>query len=169
VGENPSRFQGADRPVEQVSFDDVQGFLGRANQRESDLNLRLPTEAEWEYACRAGSTTAYAFGNELSDLVANFDGKVGETVPVESYGPNAWGLYQMHGNVFEWCADWWGPYSPERAVDPKGPDVGSFRVFRGGSWFVSARRCRSPYRRGWRVVPGSRFVDLGFRLARGPE
>jgi len=152
-----------------VSWDDVQGFLSQINERVLGLDLRLPAEAEWEYACRAGTTTAFAFGDDLTHDMANFGGDKRETVPVRSYRPNAWGLYQMHGNVDEWCADcYFGYYSGETLVDPKCPEHGSDRVYRGGSWFFVAQNCRSAYRVVW-CDPGIRHDILGFRLCRGPE
>ena len=134
MGSNPSDFKGSTLPVEQVSWEDVQAMVKKLNQEArppSGYRFALPTEAQWEYACRAGTETAYAFGNKLSKTDANFDSK--GTVPVKSYRPNPWGLYDMHGNVWEWCEDWYG----ERlrgGVDPRGESSGVHRVLRGGSW-----------------------------------
>ena len=136
---------------------------------------RLPTEAEWEYACRAGTQTVFHDGDSLDATMANFDGNYpygsgrkgeyrDETVAVGSFKPNAWGLHDMHGNVWEWCADWYGEYPAGLAVDPSGPPSGEDRVLRGGSWGNLARYCRSAYRDGY--DPGDRGGFLGFRLAR---
>src|SRR5262249_18000253 len=131
--------------VEQVSWEDVQRFLARINDAAPDLLLHLPTETEWEYACRAGTTTAFSFGNQITPEQVNYDGnyphargKRGlyrrETVPVKALPCNDWGLYQMHGNVWEWCQDWYGAYPAETVVDPAGPVQGAGRVLRGGGW-----------------------------------
>jgi formylglycine-generating enzyme required for sulfatase activity len=171
MGSNPSYFKGeATLPVEQVSWEDVQEFLRKLNAKEGGTKYRLPTEAEWEYAARAGSTTAYSFGNDerqLGDYAWYFANSGSKTHPVGQKKPNAWGLYDMHGNVWEWVQDWYGPYSAGSAVDPAGPSSGSRRVFRGGSWIFDARLCRSAYR--YRVTPGSRIHYLGVRLLRTAE
>jgi formylglycine-generating enzyme required for sulfatase activity len=154
IGENPSRFKGFNRPVERVSWNDAQDFIKKINSKKDDLNLRLPTEAEWEYACRAGTTTPFYFGENITPNQVNYDGnypyaggKKGkyreETVEVKSLPCNGWGLYEMHGNVWEWCADWYGDYPPELVVDPNGPDRGDYRVLRGGSWISVGRDVRS--------------------------
>ena len=171
TGANPSEFKSdevfsAELPVETVSFDDVQKFLTQLNERLGHGSLfSLPTEAQWEYACRAGTDTPFSFGETISTDQANFDGK-GEyrekTVAVKSLPCNLWGLYQMHGNVWEWCADWYSDYLLDDLTDPQGPDSGSSRVVRGGGWFVSARDVRSACRS--RFVPGFRSHDLGFRV-----
>jgi len=177
MGENPSRFQGDDRPVEQVSWDDCQAFLGRANRLRGDgLVLRLPSEAEWEHACRAGTRTTFSFGDLLDTERANYngnspynDGPKGEsrqrTLPVRRFDPNPWGLYQMHGNVYEWCADRYGAYPGGRVSDPTGPADGSFRVLRGGAWLLNGRFLRSASRNCY--SPDDRSVGLGLRLAGG--
>jgi uncharacterized protein (TIGR02996 family) len=157
MGSNPSFFQGDDRPVEQVSWDDCQEFCTKLAVRDGK-RYRLPTEAEWEYACRAGTTTPFHFGATISTEQANYDGnytygkgKKGkyrqETTPVGSFPANAWGLCNMHGNVWEWCQDWDGPYS-RKIKDPQGPDTGDGRVVRGGSWYGYPRWCRSAFRSG---------------------
>ncbi len=162
-------------PIEGVSCYDAQEFIRRLNQKEGTDKYRLPTEAEWEYACRAGSTTAFAFGSCLSTEQGNYDGNYPlagcnkgvyrkKAVMVGSLAPNAWGLYDMHGNVWEWCSDWFDAYPSGSVTDPAGPSSGSNRVYRGGSWSYDAGRCRSAYR--GRFDPGSRGNDLGFRLAR---
>ncbi len=176
MGNNPARFQdNANNPVEQVSWDDVQGFLQALNQRVSGLTARLPTEAEWEYACRAGTTTPFAFGNSISPSQANYDGNYpyaggqkGEyrqkTVPVKSFPPNAWGLYQMHGNVWEWCQDWYGDYPTQAVTDPQGAASGPYRVLRGGSWNSNAHYLRSANRY---LTLVNRLSSHGFRLVLG--
>jgi len=176
MGDNPSRFKGSDRPVEGVSWDDAQRFIARLNGERDDLLLRLPSEAEWEYACRAGSTSPFWFGDTIGTAQANYDGNYpyaggakgenrGQTVEVTALPANDWGLYQMHGNVWEWCQDWYEDYPKGPVRDPRGPDTGASRVQRGGSWFSSARRPRSAYR--VHGHPGIRFDGTGFRLARG--
>lgn len=191
---NPSGFQANTNPVERVTWFDAVVCCNLLSEEEglrpcyriASLNeekdgqitsakvtvlpdgtgYRLLTEAEWEYACRAGTTTPFTYGDTLTPAQANFDeSKVGQTRPVASYPANAFGLYDMHGNVSEWCADWYSPYQGD-AVDPRGPDTGSFRVYRGGGLNVSSWFCRSVYRI-W-DSPGYRNADLGFRLARGP-
>jgi formylglycine-generating enzyme required for sulfatase activity len=140
---------------------------------ESGHTYRLPTEAEWEYAARARTTTPFAFGNCLSTNDANYDGKhpltgcsKGQyrktTISVGSLRKNVWGLYDMHGNVYEWCQDWYGKYPTGSVTNPTGPATGSLRVIRGGSWNDEARYCRSAFR--LRRSPGYASLDLGFRL-----
>jgi formylglycine-generating enzyme required for sulfatase activity len=165
---NPSHFMGdSNRPVEGVSWDEVQEFIRRLNNKESGARYRLPTEAEWEYAARAGSTTAYSFGDGVGQLgqYAWYNGNSGKTThPVGQLQPNAWGLYDIHGNVWEWVQDWYGSYASGTVTDPVGPQVGSIRVYRGGSWYYNARHCRSVNRNG--VAPDYRGGGLGFRLLR---
>ena len=176
LGENPSRFTGAERPVEQVSWEDAQRFLERLNTVLADGAFRLPTEAEWEYACRAGTTTPFWFGEQITSEQVNYDGNHpyaggrrgvcrSETVPVQALPCNGWGLYQMHGNMWEWCQDWSGAYASGPAIDPVGPDAGGHRVLRGGGWFSDGGHVRSAYRLAAR--PSPRYDDFGFRLARG--
>ena len=168
TGNNPSNFKGdPNRPVESVSWDDVQEFIRRLNSREGGATYRLPTEAEWEYAARAGSQTRWSFGDEASQLgrYAWYDGNAGrQTHPVGQLQPNPWGLYDMHGNVWEWVQDWYGSYASGAAVDPAGPASGSGRVYRGGGWDFTARGCRSANRGV--DEPGFRLDSLGFRLLR---
>jgi formylglycine-generating enzyme required for sulfatase activity len=163
--------------VEQVSWDDCQEFIRKVNGLVSGGGFRLPTEVEWEYACRAGSTTAFHYGNDLDSSMANFDGNCPygngakgryreTTVTAGTFKPNAWNLYDMHGNVWEWCSDWYGEYPSGGVSDPTGPGFGSGRVGRGGCWGRIARICRSACR--GRDDPGSRCNDLGLRLARSP-
>jgi formylglycine-generating enzyme required for sulfatase activity len=156
MGKNPSGFQGVENPVERVSWNDVQEFLQKLNQQVGKEMFRLPTEAEWEYACRAGTNTAYSFGNDPNKLGQyawydkNSDRK---THPVGQLAPNAWGLYDMHGNVWEWCQDWYAS--------------GSDRVIRSGDWSNVAKNCRSARR--YHFSPDGRDNGLGFRLVRTPS
>ncbi len=200
MGANPSSFEAPSRPVEQVSWDDCQEFVDRLNFRIRGLEVHLPTEAEWEYACRAGTETATWLGDleilgqrnaPLLDEIAWYGGNSGvgldPGVGVDSSGwnekqhphtraatrevalkrPNPWGLYDMLGNVEEWCWDWQGTYQPEVAIDSEGPEGGAGRVIRGGSWFDGARSVRAAYRLWYH--PGKRNHYLGFRLSRGQE
>ncbi len=161
MGNNPSRFKGRKRPVETVSWDDCVEFCDRLGQR-TGMRIRLPTEAEWEYACRAGTSTAYHFGNELEPRLANYAGS--NTSEVGSYPPNAWGLYDMHGNVSEWCQDWYGPYPQGDSRDPQGSNYGDSRLLRGGSWYSYPVKCRSARRNGCRAW----LRPLQLRLPGGP-
>ena len=163
MGDNPSSFKGEDRPVEKVSWADVQEFIRRLNaQEDGGDRYRLPTEAEWEYACRAGTTGDYA--GDLDAMGWYSDNSGGETHPVGRKAPNAFGLYDMHGNVWEWVADWYGDYPSGAVMDPKGPESGSNRVVRGGSWYGTAGIARSAHR--ILSPPGRRDDGLGFRLVR---
>jgi formylglycine-generating enzyme required for sulfatase activity len=174
MGNNPSRFRncGAACPVEQVSWNDVQDFIRRLNQKNGMNKYRLPTEAEWEYAARAGGQTKYCFGDDADDLgeYAWYDRNSGSrTHPVGRKKPNAWGLYDMHGNVWEWVQDWKGEYHAGRVSNPTGPQRGSSRVFRGGSWNSYAENCRSADRDRYDLDrPDLRYDHLGFRLVRTP-
>jgi formylglycine-generating enzyme required for sulfatase activity len=172
---DPSYFKNCDNcPVEQVSWNDiVNEFILKLN-RMTGMNFRLPTEAEWEYAARGGATTRFYTGGCLSTHQANYDGNYPasgcssgtyreKTLPVGSFSPNGYGLHDMHGNVWEWCSDWYGTYSSGNQTNPKGPSTGASRVFRGGGWGRSARRCRVSDRYG--STPADRHSDLGFRLA----
>ena len=165
MGNNPSNWKGDNLPVEKVSWNDCQKFVSKLNSMYPGHNYRLPTESEWEYACRAGTSTKYYSGNSSSDLgrVGWYDDNSGsKTHSVGQKGSNSWGLYDMHGNVWEWCQDWKGDYPSGSVTDPKGPSSGSYRVLRGGSWYVLARYCRSAYR-NW-VNPDVRGGNVGFRL-----
>lgn len=169
MGGNPSLFQecGEDCPVENVSWEDAQDFINKLNRTEKTFKYRLPTEAEWEYACRAGSTQRYCFGDgedELRQYAWYADNSQKSTHPVGRLKPNAWGLYDLHGNVYEWCQDWYGEYPPGPVTDPKGPSSGDYRLLRGGSWDSEAGDLRSTYRH--RLTPGYRYGHEGFRVAR---
>jgi len=156
MGNNPSEFKGEKNlPVDSISWDDCQSFCKKLGEKEK-RRYRLPTEAEWEYACRAGTTTAFHMGETIATDQANFNGnyiygagKKGlyreKTLPVGSFPPNAWGLYDMHGNLWQWCQDWHGGYSKD-AVDPQGPKTGKQRSLRGGSWGNHPVFCRSANR-----------------------
>ena len=177
MGDNPSRFtDDPANPVERVSWDDIQVFLDRLNELVPGLAAGLPSEAQWENACRAGTSTPFSFGENITPAQVNYDGIVpyaggeeGEyrarTVPVKSLPPNPWGLYEMHGNVCEWCADWYGDYPQGPQIDPSGPPEGVERVMRGGSWGTYGRYCRAAYR--FMLGPGGRDDTIGFRLAPG--
>ena len=165
MGTNPSGFKdaGPDAPVENVSWDDAQAFLDRLNKRGSGQTYRLPTEAEWEYACRAGTTgDSYASLNVCGWWWGNAGQK---THPVGLKLPNAWGLYDMLGNVWEWCQDWYGAYPAEEETDPPGPFRGLVRVYRGGSW----DSCETVAHRGSQLPPETRFTILGFRAVCLPK
>ena len=176
MGKNQSHFQGAivgnenaDLPVEMVTWDDAVKFCKKLSdlpeEKKTGRVYRLPTEAEWEYACRAGSKTAYSFDDE-EGLLPEYGwfnrNSSDRTHTVGLLEPNAWGLYDMHGNVFEWCSDRHGEYPKGAVSDPTGPKEGSFRVFRGGGWRYFAALCRSALR--GRGRPSDRFI-IGFRVA----
>jgi len=171
MGNNPSYFKGPKNPVEMVSWEDCQKFLKRLNDKVGGGKFQLPTEAQWEYACRAGSKTKYCFGDDerqLGDYAWHDKIWGGKTHPVGEKKPNAWGLYDMHGNTFEWCQDWWnaGYYRESPVDDPPGAATGSSRVNRGGSWYTPAWSCRSAFR--YRDSPGGRLPVLGLRVSRVP-
>ena len=175
MGNNPSYFKAENRPVEQVSWEDCQEYLTKLSQRDGK-RYGLPTEAEWEYACRAGTTTPFHFGETISTEQANYNGNYPynegakgmyrkRTTPVGSFPPNAWGLFDMHGNVWEWCQDAYKPYedlTTKNTLETENMDENA-RVLRGGSWGISAWGCRAAYR--GRVAPGDRGIDDGFRVA----
>ena len=150
------------RPIMKVSWFDATTYAQWLNDITGE-DFRLPTEAEWEYACRAGTKTDYSFGEKITEEQANFDRSNNRTMPVGSYQPNPFGLYEMHGNVWEWCADWYDRYPTGKVKDPMGPDNGKYRVLRGGSWFVNAGLTRSTSRTC--DEPGERDHSRGFRLA----
>jgi formylglycine-generating enzyme required for sulfatase activity len=186
---NPSLLKGGDRPVETVSWTDVTSFCDKlttlertAGRLPAGMAYQLPTEAQWEYSCRAGTKTAFSFGEasgelhryaNYADLNTDFDWSDNahddgfeNTSPVGSYKANAWGFLDMHGNVWEWCADWYGDYPRGTVRDPVGPTDGSYRVLRGSSWDFSAFNARSANRSG--LVPTFRSNNLGFRLSLRP-
>ena len=174
MGTAPSHFTdcGPRCPVENVTFFDVQQFLAKLNERshasgdgskDPSLRYRLPTEAEWEYACRAGTTGPYSTGETLANAQANYKGR--STAPVGSYGLNPWGLADMHGNVWEWTADWYGAYDDHATanIDPRGPSSGEKRVIRGGSWYFDKDSARCALR--YTHAPKDKGFSLGFRVA----
>jgi len=165
--ENPSRFKGERKlPVENVTWDECQEFLKKMGDKDGH-SYRLPTEAEWEYACRAGSTDLWCSGDDPKMLgqYAWYAGNSGEkTHPVGQKKPNAWGLYDMHGNIWEWCADRYGDYPKNDVVDPKGPESGTSHVLRGGSFYGPALFVRSAIR-GY-FDPAKRGRNIGFRAAK---
>ncbi len=192
TGTNPSAFAGdLSRPVEQVNWSDVSNYCALRTQQEradglifTNYMYRLPTEAEWEYACRAGTTTAFYSGSGLHSEQANFNGHyeydaslgttynasgilLNQTTAVGSYQPNLWGLYDMIANVLEWCQDWYGEYPAGSVTDPQGPVSGSYRVVRGGYWGTYAAYCRSAYRPT--NSPDNRFDSVGFRVVLAPS
>ena len=164
MGTNPSGFKGASLPVETVSWDEAQEFCKKVSEKTGQT-VRLPTEAEWEFACRAGTTTTYYTADAEADLGraawcgANSGGK---THPVGQKEPNAFGLHDMHGNVWEWCQDSYEQYKPEAAVDPQAPPQGDARMLRGGSWDYFTRDCRSACRVAYH--PRSQYYAIGFRV-----
>jgi formylglycine-generating enzyme required for sulfatase activity len=170
-------------PVVKVSWFDCIEFIEKLN-RKNEGTYRLPSEAEWEYACRAGTTSAYSWGDKIDCSKAMYSNnpkksdecrrhvkgmglKIGRPAPVKSYPPNPWGLYDMHGNVWEWCQDFYGAYPKIAVIDPKGPEEGKERVRRSGSWFKHGWLCRSANRN--RGHPASKYNTLGFRLVREVE
>jgi formylglycine-generating enzyme required for sulfatase activity len=165
MGNNPSSVKVARLPVNNVSWNDCQDFIGKLNAYTNG-GYRLPTEAEWEYACRAGTTTVYSFGDNITPKDANFlDSKLGAPVVVGRYKPNAFGFFDMHGNVLEWCEDWDANYPAEPRTDPKGAGTGKGRMLRGGSFLDNASFTRSSNRIG--NSPNERnHAQFGFRLVR---
>ena len=164
MGYSLSHFKGADRPADGIRWPNAVEFCKKLSEKEFET-FRLPTEAEWEYACRAGTVTAYSYGSDPSSLTqyawfnSNSDHN---THPVGQKKPNAFSLYDMHGNVWEWCSDFYAEYLVDSTVDPTGPPDGSSRILRGGSWFCTPGTCRSA-NRGWNI-PDTRDDDVGFRI-----
>ena len=182
MGENPSYFQNKENlqtndnyPVEQVSWYDASEFCARLSQRTGHI-YRLPTESEWEYAARAGANETFAYGKMLSPEIVNYNGKYNmmspcglyrqKPTPVGQFPPNAWGLYDMHGNVWEWCQDWYNEkyYEQSPAHDPHGSIAGEFRIYRGGSWYSYAISCRVANRD--HAAPQKNTYMIGFRVVR---
>ncbi|MDR1291187.1 MAG: formylglycine-generating enzyme family protein [Planctomycetaceae bacterium] len=175
MGSNPSYFKDSRLPVETVSWNDCQEYIRKLNILiPSDYEFSLPTEAQWEYACRAGSTTPFNFGSKLNGDKANCDANypygtltkgtyLEKTASVGSYQANGWGLYDMHGNVFEWCNDWYGDYPVGSVTDPMGANNGSFRVYRGGGWLIGAEYGRSASRHF--REPSYRNISFGLRCS----
>lgn len=179
----PGFPQGDNEPVVFISWNDAAAFVKWLNNRENTGRYALPTEAQWEYACRAGTETPFYWGQLPDGKMANFaDGNYSSaypnkeninhknedgfihTAPAGSYPANPFGLYDMSGNAYEWCSDWYAEYSSEPVIDPRGPSEGKFRVLRGGSWFNTAVVMRSPFR--YACIPGLRCSVTGFRIAR---
>ena len=163
MGNNPSEIKGVKLPVTQVSWEDCQEFIKKLNSKTTG-GYRLPTEAEWEYACRAGTSTAFSYGDSITKSDANINGD--NIKAMGSYSPNAFGLYDMHGNVWEWCEDWYGPYPNGKVNDPLGTANGTHRILRGGSFFYGVSEARSSNRAT--DSPANRSGNAGFRLARTP-
>jgi len=164
TGTNPSGFKGVENPVENVSWDDAQEFCKRLSGKTGKM-VQLPTEAQWEYACRGGTKTRFCSGDADGDLdgVGWYGGNFDTTThPVGGKKPNAWGLYDMHGSVFEWCQDWYGQYEAGAATGPTGPATGTSRVLRGGTWHLDPRFCRSAFR--FNDAPDRRIGVIGFRV-----
>ncbi|MBI5154387.1 formylglycine-generating enzyme family protein [Candidatus Poribacteria bacterium] len=171
MGANPSNFRGAALPVDQVSWADARAFCERLSER-TGLRFDLPTEAQWEHACRAGTQTRYSFGEAISGNQLNHDGRysfgstktggTSKTTPAKTFPPNALGLFDMHGNVWEWCADWYGPYSGGTVTDWTQPATGTERVIRGGAWSSLRKHTRSAAR--GRRPPETRRYNIGLRV-----
>lgn len=178
MGDNPSYFKGGeedrnklgnnpDHPVENVNWNMVQEFISKLNEKNDGYHYRLPTEAEWEYAARGGTKTAYSFGNEeerLSEYGWYSNNSEKQNHPVARKKTNPFGLYDVHGNVWEWVSDWYGAYPSGRVSDPQGPSSGSYHVIRGGGWFNGSKYLRSAKRVG--LTPDGRGSDVGLRVVR---
>jgi len=170
MGDNPSEFAGCSKcPVERVSWYEVNQFINKLNKNQS-RKYRLPTEAEWEYVCRAGKNTAFAYGNSLYDSQAIISNNYSRPQIVASLTPNAWGVYDMHGNVNEWCTDWYGNYSKRSATDPVGHSSSTNRkITRGGGWNDQAKYCRCGNRSRVKPDLGDANNNIGFRLVMTSE
>jgi formylglycine-generating enzyme required for sulfatase activity len=176
MGNNPSKFIGcAECPVDSISWHDAMAFIQKLNHLEHTTKYRLPTEAEWEYACRANTDTPFYFGKFLSTDQANYNGNHSipgspeginrnHTLPAGSFPANQFGLFDMHGNVYEWCQDWYGEYPSEPVIDPAGPETGYSKISRGGGMSSYARRCRSANRT--KHLPDYVNFYIGVRLAK---
>jgi len=165
MGNDPRRNKGENMPITNVSWNDCQEFIKKLNDKTTG-GFRLPTEAEWEYSCRAGTTTSYSFGDNITPKEANYSGsKIDKPVAVGSYQPNAFGLYDMHGNVWEWCNDWFADYDLKENKDPQGVSSGERKVVRGGSFFLNESFSRS-FTRGDGDAPTIRNNYDGLRLVR---
>ena len=167
MGTNPSSFKGLKRPVERVSWNDCQSFLTKLNQLTGQ-QFRLPTEAEWEFAARGGNNSQgykYAGSNTIDDVAWYTSNSSSSTHDVATKQPNELGVYDMSGNVWEWCQDWYSSsyYSSSIINNPTGPTSGSYRVLRGGGWSGTVRDCRVAYRGG--IAPSNSYYSLGLRLA----
>ncbi len=178
TGRNPSQFPGdPNRPVEKVSHVDAVAFCRALTKREREAGrlppgyeYRLPTEAEWEFACRAGGTGQFSFGDDAAasgDHAWTEENSDGTTHPVGQKAANAWGFHDLHGNVWEWCHDWFGDYPAGTVIDPVGPPKGRFKVFRGGGWYHAAKFARINSR--FTMSPSNGIDFVGFRVALGPE
>jgi formylglycine-generating enzyme required for sulfatase activity len=179
IGTNPSRFTGdTNRPVEQVTWLEAVEYCGKITARQraaglipADCVYRLPTEAEWEYACRAWTSTRFSHGDDpgytdLTSYAWDWANSYGTTQPVGQLLPNPWGLYDMHGNVSQWCQDWYGEYPGGMTLDPQGPAIGANRVVRGGAWDYLPQCCRSAARLS--SAPEAASYDVGFRVVLAP-
>lgn len=179
IGTNPSFFEGATRPVEQVSWDDSQSFCRSLMIiLQHRMKVRLPTEAEWEYAARAGTKTEYYFGDRIQANLVNYGAEAtwngstkgatrNQTMAAGSLPANPWGLHDVHGNVWEWCLDWFHPYPPNNQTDPQSILVGEMRILRGGFWGDHPANCRVAYR--GKAPPGNRTHGVGFRVCFRPD
>ena len=168
---NPSYFKnnGEESPVEDVTWEECEEFIRELNEKEGTDRYRFPLESEWECACRAGSKTKFCFGDDeavLKEYAWYYLNSDLRTHPVASKKPNAWGIYDMHGNIWERCQDWYGGYPPGEVSDPTGPPKGSYKVVRGGCWYFYGESCRSARRNSY--PPGRGEFFLGLRLASGP-
>ena len=167
MGNNPAKHEGANHPVDHVTWRDAVVFCEKLTAKEPGMRYRLPTEAEWEYACRAGTSTRYYWGNDpeleaVGDHAFYKENSGGTTSPVGQKKPNAWGLHDMNGNVWEWCQDWMGPYASDEVINPTGAASGEGKVCRGGCWAYDASRCRSAERND--APADSVHPNLGIRV-----
>jgi len=164
MGNDPRRNKGENIPMTNISWNDCQGFIKKLN-KQTKGGYRMPSEAEWEYGCRAGSSKTFSTGDELKKKDANHgEGDAGKPIAVGSYKPNAFGLYDMHGNVWEWCNDWYAELTDKPLIDPSGPATGSEKCLRGGCFYDGAKGVRSAFR--YEFSPSEGTIYFGFRLAR---